>query len=131
MEKTSNYSLPQWEAIDPVCREDFNAAMASIDTAIHSASYVIGSYTGNGVTMADGGQTIELGFRPRFLLISKGWYALTAVPATTYMAGEYLADNAAYVFAWTDTGFKVGLYGSSSISKLNTAGETYGFVAFR
>ena len=66
MTKTTNYQLPQWEANDPVRREDFNAAMASIEEGIRSASYVVGSYTGNGITMANGGQTICLGFRPRF-----------------------------------------------------------------
>ena len=31
MTKTENYNLPQWEASDPVRREDFNAAFAALD----------------------------------------------------------------------------------------------------
>ena len=31
MTKTTNYHLPQWEAADPVRREDFNAAFAALD----------------------------------------------------------------------------------------------------
>ena len=31
MEKTANYDLPQWEATDPLRREDFNQAFAALD----------------------------------------------------------------------------------------------------
>ena len=34
MTKTENYQLPQWEAADPVRREDFNRAMANIDAGL-------------------------------------------------------------------------------------------------
>lgn len=34
MTKTTNYQLPQWEATDPVRRENFNQAMANIDSAL-------------------------------------------------------------------------------------------------
>ena len=34
MTKTTNYQLPQWEANDPVRREDFNQAMAKIDAGL-------------------------------------------------------------------------------------------------
>ena len=33
MTKTTNYQLPQWEAHDPVRREDFNGAFAALDGA--------------------------------------------------------------------------------------------------
>lgn len=33
MTRTENYSLPQWEAHDPVRREDFNGAFAALDGA--------------------------------------------------------------------------------------------------
>ena len=33
MNKTTNYNLPQWEAADPVRREDFNRAFAALDGA--------------------------------------------------------------------------------------------------
>ena len=34
MTKTTNYQLPQWEASDPLRREDFNQAMADIDAGL-------------------------------------------------------------------------------------------------
>lgn len=37
MNHTPNYNLPQWEANDPVRREDFNAAMETIDGAMAAA----------------------------------------------------------------------------------------------
>lgn len=36
MAETTNYSLPQWEAHDPIRREDFNGAFAALD-ACYSA----------------------------------------------------------------------------------------------
>lgn len=38
MTKTTNYSLPQWEATDALKRSDFNEAMATIDTKIKVAA---------------------------------------------------------------------------------------------
>lgn len=78
MTQTTNYQLPQWEATDPVRREDFNAAMAGIEVGITAAqetadaaqaaaeqlSYVTGSYTGAGAE-----KTVNLGFRPSYLII--------------------------------------------------------------
>lgn len=37
MTKTENYQLPQWEAADPVRREDFNRAMANIEEGLSAA----------------------------------------------------------------------------------------------
>lgn len=34
MNKTTNYHLPQWEAHDPVRREDFNRMCANIETGL-------------------------------------------------------------------------------------------------
>ena len=36
MKKTQNYQLPQWEATDPVRREDFNAAFAEMDAGLET-----------------------------------------------------------------------------------------------
>lgn len=37
MTATENYNLPQWEATDPVRREDFNQAMANIEEGLSAA----------------------------------------------------------------------------------------------
>lgn len=136
MTKTEHYQLPQWEGDDEFKCADFNAAMANIDTTLGNlaaSQYVVGSYTGNGLTMAGGGQHVELGFRPRFVIISKGWAATNTVSASTYIASEHLNSGAENYIAFTDTGFTVGLGTSTStaVPKINTSENTYGFVAFR
>ena len=37
MQRTSNYQLPQWEKTDRIMMEDFNTAMANIESAIDGA----------------------------------------------------------------------------------------------
>ena len=43
MQKTSNFSLNQWEATDPIRREDFNADNAAIDAAIKAVEQSVGA----------------------------------------------------------------------------------------
>ncbi len=129
MTKTENYHLPQWEAHDPVRREDFNQAMVSIEEGIRT-SYVIGTYTGNGVTLPNGGQFIELGFHPRFLFISRGWISIN-VNSYFLAAGEQGMDTGGEVFSLKDTGFSVGSSTHSSHLALNTSGLSYSYIAFR
>ena len=40
MTKTENYHLPQWEAHDPVRREDFNEAMANIERSARQVKLI-------------------------------------------------------------------------------------------
>ena len=134
MTKTENCNLPQWEAHDPVRREDFNQAMANIDAEIAAAQekgFVVGSYTGNGLTMDDGGQAITLGFRPRFLIIAKGW-SIALASASMVIVSEYPNDGVENIVVFTDTGFTVANYTETSSSiKINQDGNSYGYVAFR
>lgn len=133
MTKTENYSLPQWEAGDPVRRTDFNQAMQNIETGLTAASYALGSYTGNGLDLSDGGLHVELGFRPRFVLISKGLASTRALSASTFILTENPNPGVEQFAALDESGFTVGLceaietYGF----KLNTADNIYNFVAFR
>lgn len=128
MEKTENYNLPQWSEGDPVRREKFNEAFAAIDTM-----QVIGSYTGNGAELTDGGLHVELGFRPRFVIISKGWTTISNVSPSSFMITEYPAENAKQFAVLDETGFTVGLCADAGTYtfKLNTSDITYSFIAFR
>ena len=65
---TTNYGLHQWEASDNFLRTDFNTDFGIIDQILGELSgcLVIGSYTGDGT----GDRAIDLGFRPRILLLS-------------------------------------------------------------
>lgn len=159
MKRTTNYDLPTWEKDDFIRMQDFNDLTGKLDTALKSGAdaqtalqnaikavkataenayssankpYVAGSYTGNGGT-----QTVDLGFKPRFLVISRG-----------FDKGDYSADYALFagtpeqIDSWmakvvsiTDTGFtvKMATYNTSTCPQLwlNTGGKTYSYIAFR
>lgn len=126
MTKTENYNLPQWEGGDPIRREDFNAAFAKLD----SMGYVIGKYVGNDVTMEKGGQFIELGFKPRFLFITRGWSGASSV--THFLAiGEESASTVDSHCILEDNGFTVGHVSAGGPIKLNVNEYVYCYLAFR
>ena len=128
MTKTGNYQLPQWEPHDPVRRTDFNAAFAKIETM----GYAVGSYVGDGAELADGGQFIELGFKPRFVLISRGAASYNTSPISTFMLTEHQVTGAERYACLNDTGFTVGQCSSQAYSyTLNIEGLPYSFVAFQ
>ncbi len=159
MKRTTNYDLPTWEKDDFIRMQDFNDLTGKLDTALKSGAdaqtalqnaikavkataenayssankpYVAGCYTGNGGT-----QTVDLGFKPRFLVISRG-----------FDKGDYSADYALFagtpeqIDSWmakvvsiTDTGFtvKMATYNTSTCPQLwlNTSGKTYSYLALR
>ncbi len=127
MTKTENYHLPQWEAHDPVRREDFNEAMANIDAGLNTAAelpYVVGSYTGNGGT-----QDIELGFLPSFLLIRLG--NTTLVQTDCYTNFAITGGLNPYVtLLLTESGFQV-IYRENLGNSVNTTDTVYVYIAFR
>ena len=159
MKRTINYDLPTWEKDDFIRMQDFNDLTGKLDAALKSGAdaqtalqnaikavkataenayssankpYIAGSYTGNGGT-----QTVDLGFKPRFLVISRG-----------FDKGDYSADYALFagtpeqIDSWmakvvsiTDTGFtvKMATYNTSTCPQLwlNTGGKTYSYLALR
>ena len=159
MKRTTNYDLPTWEKDDFIRMQDFNDLTGKLDAALKSGAdaqtalqnaikavkataenayssankpYVAGSYTGNGGT-----QTVDLGFKPRFLVISRG-----------FDKGDYSADYALFagtpeqIDSWmakvvsiTDTGFtvKMATYNTSTCPQLwlNTSSKTYSYLALR
>ena len=81
MQKTSNFSLNQWEATDPIRREDFNADNAAIDAAIkaveqrvevawspNNTPWVFGTLDLTGVEEGDVVATFD--FAPTAILLS-------------------------------------------------------------
>ena len=139
MEYTANYHLPQWVETDRIMMEDFNEAMAAIEKGLtegyHPGNYpyVIGSYVGNGTT-----QTIELGFRPRFLTIT-GTQSGTNSYSSTYRyetstGGEQSKDTVQL----TDTGFTVSYVTDGGVTindiifpALNRIDVPDSYIAFR
>ena len=159
MEKTTNYQLPKWEKSDFIKMDDFNdmtkkldaalkanadadaalqAALAAVKSTAESAyapenkPYTAGSYTGNGGT-----QTIKLGFKPSFLVVSRGIDAGDHAADYAFFAGTpaQIDDWMAKVVSITNTGFtvKMAAYNTSTCPQLwlNTSGRTYSYIAFR
>jgi hypothetical protein len=146
MKNTSNLGLPQWEATDPVQRADFNDAFQALDSgyadavdkAGHADSiasvaytpdnkpYVVGSYTGTGKEM-----TIELGFRPSFLIVNGNTYNYyTNLNSIGYLA---ITDGTNYTaqVVFTDTGFRILSGEDGYVPNLYKQNRSYIYIAFR
>ena len=146
MQRTSNYQLPQWEKSDRIMMEDFNDTMSKIESAIDGAKseasaalteakrtlfsrenkpYITGTYKGNGNS-----QTIQLGFRPSLLFISKQTLSTEANGVANvgymYTGDGTISDNKPVVI--TDTGFTVTRV--SGGPNVNWNGEDHLYVAF-
>ena len=156
MNYTKNYRLPQWVKSDRIMMDDFNAAMASMesgmtraegkaDTAISTANaakqtanaaaaarpYVVGSYTGKSEP-----QDINLGFKPAFVIVSGMRSTVTSNITTDF--DRYFAMTAGNLMKSrikiTDTGFTVypfepSIYGA--YPNLNESGRGYDYIAFK
>ena len=132
MKKTDNYSLPQWEKQDFIKMEDFNDAFGSIEQALTNMRTAAGTYTGNGAMMADGGQEIALGFKPKFVIITRGWLESQTLSPGPFMAGEAMMDTTENYLQFTETGFRVGLApGNANVPvRTNQADTPYSSIAF-
>ena len=146
MNHTQNYHLPQWEKTDRVLMEDFNDAMANLENGLSPAAsaagsanqaaaqaytpdnkpYVVGTYVGTGRTMS-----IELGFRPSFLIISGAVENYPATVETHAASGIQTAGNVLKrAVTFTDTGFTINKYPSTEYPRLLDS-KTYDYIAFR
>lgn len=156
MNYTTNYHLPQWVESDRILMEDFNEAMEDIDGGIAAAKtaadtaqaaaetaqgtagaayspdnkpYVVGTYAGNFY----GAASINLGFRPSFLIIASMGTASSGSWADAFgycviTAGGSLPDRVTF----TDTGFTVASPGDGDpYPNPNDSRRTYEYIAFR
>ena len=155
MNYTKNYRLPQWVKSDRIMMDDFNAMNSSIENGLTKTAaqasaaradaseakqtanaaaaarpYVVGSYTGSGGT-----KTIELGFRPSFVVVSG--VSSTVVTNDSSELARYFAMTAGNTIPtriqFTDTGFTV--YPMDTEHKyypcLNAGGREYDYIAFK
>ena len=131
---SEHLGLHLWEPTDQVLRTEFNQNWQKIDTAVAEAQekpYVIGSYTGNGGT-----QSIDLGFKPRFLHITGticNYYSYRSTYQHEVATGGAQASE---VVQLTDTGFTVvwtmGPNGNDELyPMINRNGDIYSYIAFR
>ena len=159
MNYTTNYHLPQWVESDRILMEDFNDAMSGIDGGIAAAQsaannaqstannaqstasaaqsaannaycpenkpYAIGRYYGKGETA----QTITLGFKPSYLIISGQTGDSNDADKSI---GIFHGQNMGNKVTLSSTGFTVAEQSSSALYPLlNSMGRTYGYIAFR
>ena len=148
---TRNYDLCQWEASDKVLREDFNADNAKIDAAlaqlnrytasveqktdtlansaytIQNPQIVAGHYTGTGTEK----QSIQLGFRPRMVLVLH--QALKMDSNAYYTCGLAVDGVFSTAVSITSTGFEVYEIneGGTLWRRTNQNGSRFAYFAFK
>lgn len=115
-----------------------NSAAANASTAVQTANaaatakpYVVGSYTGEGL---DKSLSIELGFRPSFLIISAfqestTWQAYNSMTMSLVIG---TGSDLPHMLVITDTGFYLPAH-TSEIHYPNLIGDgaVYTYIAFR
>lgn len=110
-----------------------DAAQTSADAAQATANaaycpslkpYVVGKYTGNGITPGDT-QTIEVGFQPSAVFVC-GEFSGSG-PLALLAAGDHMS----HYIARTSTGFTVRHFTSESYPRPNINSVPYHYIAFR
>lgn len=141
MTKTQNLNLNQWEAADPIRREDFNADNAAIDAALGTAVKLeTGSYKGGGVYGKDNPTTLTFSFPPKVVGImadvagsSVGGTILVAGQSKSSGVGSVYNSSGALNLIVTWSGNSVSWYDednyASAASQLNSGSTTYHYFA--
>ena len=147
MNYTTNYHLPQWVESDRIMMEDFNQMCADIEEGLNGAQttadaaqstagaafcpsnmpFVTGTYTGTGTDI-----TIELGFRPSFVIIS-GSETGSSATSTSFTARNFFTGGNVLTecITFTDTGFIVNRTSNSIFPQGFTDGRVYDYIAFK
>ena len=120
---------------DQTIRADFNQIVERVDGDIAQLTPYFGTYTGTGTAVQnDGtitGKKVNLGFRPKLVIISRGWLTQSYMHYGFFVGMEPLLEDAKTIFRFTDTGFVAGTTNKDYNGKLNEQGVVYPFVAFR
>ena len=124
--KSEHLNLHLWEPEDDFLRTEFNENFEKVDAASQVLPYYVGAYTGNG-----NAQTVYLGFRPAFLIISGQGTGTGGATANTlrYFAltgGNRLTD----MIEFREDGFQVTAI-SMYYPYLNETNLVYDFIAFK
>ena len=155
MNYTKNYRLPQWVKEDRIMMDDFNAMNSSIenglttavgraDSAVATANsakqiadaaaaarpYVIGCYVGTEET-----QTIHLGFRPSFLIVSGMNESRVVNTLNDFDRYFYMSagNTMTHRLSFTSTGFTVYPFseGGYYYPDMAQKDRTYVYIAFK
>ena len=123
MTKTTNYQLNQWAKSDRVMMDDFNADNQKIDAALATMPRIAtGTYTGDGTT--NGSHVIDLGFRPKVVIVANGDGILNSTAGT--FGGIALDGSNAPAVGISETGFFVPV---NPYTKSNENGTSYRYIA--
>ena len=132
----SRYSSPSRAARGHKARLAHQEKMAFLELTELRGGYVIGTYTGNGMTYDQGGQQIDLEFRPQAVIISKQVNEENPERPSTTLAIDNVSiysNNANYIankrLEINNNGFIV--YNDSRWRLSNGADELYVYIAFK
>ena len=145
MNYTEKYHLPQWEETDRIMRVDFNDAMANLEEGMTNAQtaadkaqktadaaailpYAIGTYTGAGVN-----QEINVGFRPRLVIISgfKDSPAVINIEDFGNCCVIPTGNSVRHRVQFTDTGFIAIAQHYYAFPNLTQSERVYDYIAFK
>ena len=140
MEHTQNYNLPQWAKTDRIMMDDFNQAMADIDSSISAVEakadaaykpgnlpYVVGTYAGDGTPEWI---EIDLGFRPRMVIVTYQ-QTTSSVQDTANHTLIFAATNPTQCWKLTENGFAVRGNVANTYGWLSMVNAVYTYIAFR
>ena len=132
MNYTQNYHLPQWEKTDRIVMEDFNSAMASLETGVAGAQSTADTALGKAnAAYAPDQKPYVVGFRPSFLIISGAVENYPATVETHAASGIQTAGNVLKrAVTFTDSGFTINKYPSTEYPRLLDC-KVYDYIAFR
>lgn len=123
MNYTENHALPQWEKTDRIQMEDFNNAMAVIDTSLPKIA--IGSYSGNDLSP----RTITLPFTPKAVIVTNQSGQMGDYKGNTllYYGGFAVTDSNAAAVSIVENGFNV--YSDYGAKYSNYSGMKFHYIA--
>ena len=144
---TKHYQLNQWDAVDRVLREDFNADNRLLDEKIQqhiqsqlhlteqqrerleNPGYLIGSYTGDGTTKRTISVAQPIGFGFVFMVGEGLHYAVTTLGENHIFSAVMAPQGCSKGVSITSGGFTVLQSGSSTPdgkkNMLNQSGKKY------
>lgn len=137
MNCTENYQLNQWEKIDRVLMEDFNADNEKIDAALAEMAQlavragncriVYGSYQGTGTFGSSGANVLTFTGRPLAIMVT-GMYQFFSVRGAKSAVAYYGSNQEAMEsLTWGET--NVSWVSASAGQQLNENNTSYYYIA--
>lgn len=139
---TEHYGLCQWEATDPVLREEFNQDNVKIEAALESKGNCrieVGSYVGTGTYGESHPCHLEFSFRPQIIFMdihtTDDYNSVPQYYLFFYGATEAFAfgESKRNILTWSDTSvswyFPDERVSEAAEHQFNTSGKTYRYLA--